>query len=93
MSQSTQRPKPRPTDAPDLDKFHADIARNLKRLRAERGWSVADLARESKVSRGTIDRLEAGLTGGFVPTIAAIGEGFGLDLPGIVTELTKPPKR
>jgi transcriptional regulator with XRE-family HTH domain len=34
------------------------IARRLKELRAERGWSLDDLARRSNVSRATLSRLE-----------------------------------
>lgn len=34
------------------------IARRLKALRAERGWSLDELARRSEVSRATLSRLE-----------------------------------
>ena len=34
------------------------IAERLRALRAERGWSLDDLARRSKVSRATLSRLE-----------------------------------
>ena len=34
------------------------IAERLRALRAERGWSLDDLARHSKVSRATLSRLE-----------------------------------
>jgi transcriptional regulator with XRE-family HTH domain len=34
------------------------IARRLKALRAERGWSLDDLAKRSTVSRATLSRLE-----------------------------------
>jgi transcriptional regulator with XRE-family HTH domain len=48
-----------------MENTHADttsldglIAQRLKRLRAERGWSLDELARRSQVSRATLSRLE-----------------------------------
>lgn len=43
---------------PDDDDLDRRIARRLKRLRAERGWSLDDLAARSAVSRATLSRLE-----------------------------------
>src|SRR5579883_3621139 len=43
------------TDTTSID-WH--IAQRLKRLRAERGWSLDELARRSGVSRATLSRLE-----------------------------------
>src|SRR5579884_2525053 len=43
------------TDTTSID-WH--IAQRLKRLRAERGWSLDELARRSTVSRATLSRLE-----------------------------------
>jgi len=44
-----------PSDDSSLDQL---IARRLKGLRAERGWSLDELARRSAVSRATLSRLE-----------------------------------
>jgi transcriptional regulator with XRE-family HTH domain len=48
-----------------MEKIHVDtapvdqlIAQRLKSLRAERGWSLDELARQSNVSRATLSRLE-----------------------------------
>src|ERR1700676_3212775 len=48
-----------------MERTHADttpvdrlIALRLKSLRAERGWSLDELARHSNVSRATLSRLE-----------------------------------
>ena len=37
-----------------------EIGTRLKRLRFERAWTQADLAQAAGVSRGTVERLEAG---------------------------------
>lgn len=47
------------------------IARRLKSLRAERGWSLDDLARESGVSRATLSRLE---NADVSPTTSVLGK-------------------
>src|SRR5579884_2994845 len=44
-----------PADNASIDQM---IARRLKELRAERGWSLDELARRSNVSRATLSRLE-----------------------------------
>ncbi len=43
------------SDNPSLDRL---IAQRLKGLRAERGWSLDELARRGNVSRATLSRLE-----------------------------------
>lgn len=43
------------TDHPSTDQL---IAQRLKGLRADRGWSLDELARRSNVSRATLSRLE-----------------------------------
>src|SRR5215471_15960941 len=43
------------SDTTSVDRL---IAQRLKSLRAERGWSLDELARRSNVSRATLSRLE-----------------------------------
>lgn len=43
---------------PDTSSIDRLIAQRLKSLRAERGWSLDELARRSNVSRATLSRLE-----------------------------------
>jgi transcriptional regulator with XRE-family HTH domain len=43
------------SDTTSIDRL---IAQRLKSLRAERGWSLDELARQSNVSRATLSRLE-----------------------------------
>ncbi|MCA8932485.1 MAG: helix-turn-helix transcriptional regulator [Rhodospirillaceae bacterium] len=62
-------------DTPTLDQ---QIARRVKALRAERGWSLDALARRSGVSRATLSRLENAEVS---PTAAVLGRlsgAFGL---------------
>ena len=44
--------------APDESSIDRRIARRLKGLRTERGWSLDALAQRSAVSRATLSRLE-----------------------------------
>jgi transcriptional regulator with XRE-family HTH domain len=46
------------TTRPDDASIDRRIAQRLKSLRAERGWSLDDLAERSNVSRATLSRLE-----------------------------------
>lgn len=48
-----------------------ELKNNLKQLRADKGWSQAELAKEAGVSRNTISSIE---TGEFIPSakLAAI---------------------
>jgi transcriptional regulator with XRE-family HTH domain len=57
----------------DADPVSIDlrIARRLKALRGERGWSFEDLARSSGVSRSTLSRLESGEVS---PTAGVLGK-------------------
>jgi transcriptional regulator with XRE-family HTH domain len=47
------------------------LAERLKALRAERGWSLDELARQSTVSRATLSRLENGEVS---PTTSVLGK-------------------
>lgn len=61
-----------------MERTHSDdtsvdrlIAQRLKGLRTERGWSLDELARRSKVSRATLSRLENAETS---PTASVLGK-------------------
>ncbi len=60
----------RESDAPAPDPLDARIAARLAALRAERGWSLDELAERAGVSRATLSRLERGETS---PTAAVLG--------------------
>ncbi|MGG7568637.1 helix-turn-helix domain-containing protein [Rhodovulum sp. DZ06] len=61
-------PAPDPETHPET--LDARIAARLRGLRAERGWSLSDLAERSGVSRASLSRLENAETS---PTAAALG--------------------
>jgi transcriptional regulator with XRE-family HTH domain len=65
----------------------AVLARTLQALRAERGWSLDQLAGRSGVSKGVLVSLEQGRSNPNLATLARIGDAFGLP----VTRLIDPP--
>ena len=58
------------TDSASID-IDRRIAQRLKSLRAERGWSLDELARRGAVSRATLSRLENGEVS---PTTSVLGK-------------------
>ncbi|MCD0505484.1 helix-turn-helix domain-containing protein [Bordetella petrii] len=63
-----------------LDSIDHQIALRLRALRAERGWSLDDLAQRSQVSRATLSRLENAAVS---PTASVLGKlcaAFGMTL-------------
>jgi len=79
----------------------------LRELRAERGWSQADLASEAGVSRQTINAIETGKYYPSLPLAFTLSEIFrrriedlfdpnamrGNDAPPKNTAVTSPPAR
>jgi transcriptional regulator with XRE-family HTH domain len=49
----------------------------VKRLRLENGWTVADLARKSGVDRSVISRFESGQRDIKIETLERIGQALG----------------
>src|SRR5579885_2321796 len=69
------------TDTTSID-WH--IAQRLKRLRAERGWSLDELAKRSHVSRATLSRLENAEVS---PTTSVLGKlcaAYGLPMSRLI---------
>jgi len=68
------------------------IARRLARLRAERGWSLEDVAERTAISRATLSRLERSElspTAAMLGTLCAL---YGWTLSRLMAEAeTKPP--
>jgi putative transcriptional regulator len=56
---------------------------NLRELRAERGWSQADLADKLNVSRQTVNALETGRYDPSLPLAFAIAKLFKLKIEDI----------
>src|SRR6202451_3894117 len=61
------------TDTPDLT---TAVARTLQALRADRGWSLDQLAARSGVSKGVLVALEQGRSNPNLATLARIGDAF-----------------
>ena len=62
----------------------AAIARTLQALRADRGWSLDQLAARSGVSKGVLVALEQGRSNPNLATLARIGDAFGVPVTLLV---------
>ena len=67
----------------DID---ARIAERLKALRAERGWSLDELAGRSGASRATLSRLENGEVSPTASVLGRICAAYGLTLSRLVQQ-------
>jgi transcriptional regulator with XRE-family HTH domain len=56
----------------------------LRRLRKQRVWLIADLARKSGVHRNIISKLETGKGGAYPETIRKLAEALGVDARELV---------
>jgi transcriptional regulator with XRE-family HTH domain len=65
----------------------ADLAGNLRRLRAERGLIAAELAQRSGVGKATLSQIEAGRGNPRLETLRDLAAALGVE----VTELLTPP--
>jgi transcriptional regulator with XRE-family HTH domain len=69
------------TDSPDLN---SAVARTLHALRADRGWSLDQLAARSGVSKGVLVAIEQGRSNPNLATLARIGDAFGVPVTRLV---------
>src|SRR5579875_2653040 len=60
------------------------VARTLQALRADRGWSLDQLAARSGVSKGVLVALEQGRSNPNLATLARIGDAFGVPVTRLV---------
>jgi len=67
-----------PCRQPDDGRIESEIARRLRVLRAERGWTLEDLASRSGSSRATLSRIECGDVSPTTQTLARICGAFGV---------------
>ena len=68
-------------DIPDIT---TAVARTLQALRADRGWSLDQLAARSGVSKGVLVALEQGRSNPNLATLARIGDAFGVPVTQLV---------
>lgn len=66
------------------------VARNTRRLRTRRGWSLDQLATRSGVSKGMLVHLEQARTNPSLGTLCKVAETLGVSLAGLV-ELHEAP--
>jgi transcriptional regulator with XRE-family HTH domain len=66
------------------------LARTMQFLRAERGWSLDQLATRSGVSKGVLVALEQGRSNPNLATLARIADAFGVPVTRLV-EVTGEP--
>ena len=69
------------------------VARTLQALRADRGWSLDQLAARSGVSKGVLVALEQGRSNPNLATLARIGDAFGVPVTVLVDVSGEPVVR
>jgi transcriptional regulator with XRE-family HTH domain len=75
---------------PDAVAVAAAVARNTRRLRTARGWSLDQLASRSGVSKGMLVQVEGARTNPSLGTMCKIAETLGVSLAALV-ELHEAP--
>jgi transcriptional regulator with XRE-family HTH domain len=74
----------------ERDDLTGALARILQSLRAERGWSLDQLALRSGVSKGVLVALEQGRSNPNLATLARIGDAFGVPVTRLVEVPDQP---
>src|SRR5438552_15929897 len=69
------------------------LARTLQSLRAERGWSLDQLAARSGVSKGVLVSLEQARSNPNLATLARVGDAFGLPVTRLLDVPPEPSVR
>src|SRR6266851_4063095 len=71
----------------------AALARTLQSLRAERGWSLDQLAARSGVSKGVLVSVEQARSNPNLATLARVGDAFGLPVTRLLDVPPEPSVR
>ncbi len=69
---------------PDADQVAAAIARNTRGLRADRQWTLDQLATRSGVSKGMLVQIEQSRTNPSIATLCRVADAFGVTLAQLV---------
>lgn len=72
----------------DLDQLTQSLARNLKRLRTERGFTLDALATRAGISRGMLIQIEQARTNPSVGTVVKIGDALGVSVQTLLDDTT-----
>ncbi len=73
-----------PGSVPDADEVAAAIARNTRALRADRQWTLDQLATRSGVSKGMLVQIEQARTNPSIATLCRVADAFGINLAQLV---------
>lgn len=68
----------------DLDLLTQSLARNVKRWRTERGFTLDALAARAGVSRGMLIQIEQARTNPSLGTVVKIGDALGVSIPTLL---------
>ena len=66
------------------------VARNVRRFRHERGYSLSELARRAGLAKQTLSGLEAGQANPTVLTLTTIATALGIPVAHLLTEYGSP---
>lgn len=66
------------------------VARNVRRFRHERGYSLSELARRAGLAKQTLSSLEAGQANPTVLTLTTIATALGIPVAHLLTEYGSP---
>src|SRR6266567_8502989 len=84
---------PREEDMAEVPDITAAIARTLQALRADRGWSLDQLAHRSGVSKGVLVALEQRRSNPNLATLARIADSFGVPVTRLLDISDEPVVR
>src|SRR5438067_2725841 len=85
--------RPRGEDMAEVPDITAAVARTLQSLRAERGWSLDQLAARSGVSKGVLVALEQARSNPNLATLARISDAFGVPVTYLLDVPAEPTVR
>ena len=74
----------KPTAATDAESINEDLGRRVKKLRADRGWSLEELASVSGVSRSMLSEIERERANPTLSVTYRIARAFGLSLQDLI---------
>ncbi|MFI2412751.1 helix-turn-helix domain-containing protein [Streptomyces sp. NPDC018947] len=77
----------------DLDLLTRSLARNVKRWRAERGFTLDALAARAGVSRGMVIQIEQARTNPSLGTVVKIGDALGVSITTLLDYAQGPAVR
>jgi transcriptional regulator with XRE-family HTH domain len=77
----------------DVSDITTAVARTMQALRADRGWSLDQLAARSGVSKGVLVALEQGRSNPNLATLARISDAFGVPVTQLVDVGGEPAVR